>query len=233
MQHQCSYSDPAQQIAVASAAAAAAAAAAAHQAVTGGMGRPPMAGFQPPSHFPMMHHPAMAGMMGAYAPVPPSDPYGVADAQVRGRFDREDASGRWVLEPEDVLLLERVFALEKCPGRELRAQLAARLRVKPRQVQVWFQNKRQRTKNGAKPTVAEALAHASQHPEQQKEPAELLMSISKGAGAVGGGGEDAPSGVTLAPSTDASSEGEASGALTATTLSSFPSSPSVRSLQCI
>ena len=34
---------------------------------------------------------------------------------------------RWVLEPEDVLLLERVFALEKCPGRELRLQLASRL----------------------------------------------------------------------------------------------------------
>lgn len=77
------------------------------------------------------------------------------------RNDREDASGRWVLEPEDVLLLERVFEREKCPGRELRAQLASRLRVKPRQIQVWFQNKRQRTKSGAKPTVAEALAHAS------------------------------------------------------------------------
>ena len=38
----------------------------------------------------------------------------------------------------------------KCPGRELRMQLAQRLHVKPRQVRVWFQNKRQRTKNRAK-----------------------------------------------------------------------------------
>jgi hypothetical protein len=76
------------------------------------------------------------------------------------RGEREDSSGRWILEPEDVLLLERVFALEKCPGRELRSQLAARLHVKPRQIQVWFQNKRQRTKTGAKPTAAEVLAKA-------------------------------------------------------------------------
>ena len=83
---------------------------------------------------------------------------------------------RWVLEPQDALLLERVFALEKTPGRELRAQLARRLGVMPRQVQVWFQNKRQRTRNGAKPTVAEAIAlsmASAQDPEQ------LLISVTK------------------------------------------------------
>ncbi len=75
--------------------------------------------------------------------------------------DKEDVNGRWVLEPEDVMLLERVFALERCPGRELRTQLAERLKVRPRQVQVWFQNKRQRTKNSSqKPTLAESMVHA-------------------------------------------------------------------------
>ena len=89
---------------------------------------------------------------------------------------------RWVLEPEDVLLLERVFALEKCPGRELRLQLASRLGVRQRQVQVWFQNKRQRTKVGAKPTVAEALAHAVVDAEQraQAQSAEMLMCMAGG-----------------------------------------------------
>ena len=114
------------------------------------------------------------------------------------RNEREDASGRWVLEPEDVLLLERVFALEKCPGRELRMQLAQRLHVKPRQVQVWFQNKRQRTKNGAKPTVAEALAHAAvanaQENRTRAEPgAQLLMSIANS------GDEAAPAAAPGAP----------------------------------
>lgn len=81
-----------------------------------------------------------------------------------------------------MLLLERVHALEKCPGRELRSQLASRLHVKPRQIQVWFQNKRQRIKNGAKPTVAEAIAHAvansSNDPRNPQEPARLLMDMA-------------------------------------------------------
>ena len=34
------------------------------------------------------------------------------------------------------MLLERVFTLEKCPGRELRQQLSSRLNVRPRQIQV-------------------------------------------------------------------------------------------------
>ena len=51
------------------------------------------------------------------------------------RHNRAPCS-RWVLEPEDVILLERVFALEKCPGRELRQQLAEHLNVTSRQVQV-------------------------------------------------------------------------------------------------
>jgi hypothetical protein len=75
------------------------------------------------------------------------------------RHNRAPCS-RWVLEPEDVILLERVFALEKCPGRELRQQLAEHLNVTSRQVLVWFKNKRQRTKNGAKPTAAEVLARS-------------------------------------------------------------------------
>ena len=69
------------------------------------------------------------------------------------------AATRWNVGPEDVMLLEKVFEVEKCPGRTVRAELAARLRVSPRQIQVWFQNKRQRTRAGAKPTVAEAIAH--------------------------------------------------------------------------
>ena len=50
---------------------------------------------------------------------------------------------------------------------------------------MWFQNKRQRTKNGAKPTVAEALAHAVYSAEHrtQKEPAELLMNMAAGGAA--------------------------------------------------
>ncbi len=87
-------------------------------------------------------------------------------------------SSRWALETDDVLLLERVFELERCPGRDLRQQLAAHLNVSARQVQVWFQNKRQRTKNGAKPTIAEARAHAAEaEAELQTQSAKALMSM--------------------------------------------------------
>ncbi|KAL1527422.1 hypothetical protein AB1Y20_016088 [Prymnesium parvum] len=72
-----------------------------------------------------------------------------SDADLVLQSTNRPVNKRWVLEPEDVLLLERIFALEKCPGRELCQELATRLKVRPRQVQVWFQNRRQRTK-GAK-----------------------------------------------------------------------------------
>ena len=151
------------------------------QAPTGGLWNP-YAGMMPPQHQPIVSAPPYTALAGLTIPAR------------RPGSEREDASGRWVLEPEDVLLLERVFALEKCPGRELRSQLASRLHVKPRQIQVWFQNKRQRTKNGAKPTVAEALAHKVYSAEHrtQKEPAELLMNMaSGGVGSLGGAGGEA------------------------------------------
>mmetsp|Transcript_31632 Transcript_31632/g.78800 ORF Transcript_31632/g.78800 Transcript_31632/m.78800 type:complete len:494 (+) Transcript_31632:41-1522(+) len=98
--------------------------------------------------------------------------------------NRNNMNKRWVLEPEDVMLLERVFLLEKCPGRELRQQLSTRLNVRPRQIQVWFQNKRQRAKSGAKPTVAESLAHGLQSSDASlhEHPAELLMRMANNDG---------------------------------------------------
>ena len=90
--------------------------------------------------------------MGAIPPIAP-----VELQPLRG--EKEDASGRWVLKPEDVVVLEQHFVAAKWPSRQLQAKLALELRVTRRQVQVWFQNKRQRVKTGAKPTIAEVLAH--------------------------------------------------------------------------
>ena len=51
---------------------------------------------------------------------------------------------RWNIPPHALQLLEKVFQENKFPSVETRRTIAADLKVKPRQVQTWFQNKRQR-----------------------------------------------------------------------------------------
>lgn len=51
---------------------------------------------------------------------------------------------RWRITPKALELLECVYAKEACPSNATRDALAVQLGATPRQVQVWFQNKRQR-----------------------------------------------------------------------------------------
>ena len=53
-------------------------------------------------------------------------------------------SKRWRIPPNGTHLLECVYAQTPCPSGETRDALAQQLGATPRQVQVWFQNKRQR-----------------------------------------------------------------------------------------
>jgi len=48
--------------------------------------------------------------------------------------------------PEQLEILENVYKVEKLPGSELRKELAGKLKMTPRRVQVWFQNKRAKEK---------------------------------------------------------------------------------------
>jgi len=48
--------------------------------------------------------------------------------------------------PEQLEILESVYKVEKLPGSELRKELAVKLKMTPRRVQVWFQNKRAKEK---------------------------------------------------------------------------------------
>jgi len=110
-------------------------------------------------------------------------------------------TNRWVLKLEDGLLLERVFELERCPGRELRQQLAAYLGVKPRQVQVWFQNKRQRTK-------IDAPAHASTAAERERQAqrSEMIMNMVRSSDNKPAGAAAASSGLAEAAAAAAAND---------------------------
>jgi len=48
--------------------------------------------------------------------------------------------------PEQLDVLEKVYEKEKLPGSDLRKELAQKLKMTPRRVQVWFQNKRAKEK---------------------------------------------------------------------------------------
>ena len=63
---------------------------------------------------------------------------------------RKGKSTRWNIPKHALSRLEKVFIEDKFPSVETRKNLASELKVRPRQVQVWFQNKRQRS---AKPPV--------------------------------------------------------------------------------
>jgi len=57
---------------------------------------------------------------------------------------------RWRITPEALEVLQQVFELQPCPSAGTRDMLAERIGCTPRQVQVWFQNKRQRAASKAK-----------------------------------------------------------------------------------
>ena len=95
-------------------------------------------------------------------------PYSSLDAHPSYR-----QGSRWVLTPEDTDLLESVFQATPFPSRQVHQELSGRLQVRPRQVQSWFQNKRQRVKNDTTSTPSSlVLAESILPPDDALPPSE-------------------------------------------------------------
>ena len=83
---------------------------------------------------------------------------------------------RWTINQSSLQTLEAIFQHEQFPSQQLRTQLGAHLGVSPRQVQVWFQNRRQREKS-ANPGDAAPAGAATLH-----QPAALPGGLITGPG---------------------------------------------------
>lgn len=59
-----------------------------------------------------------------------------------------EAPTRWNITPAQRRLLERTYKTHPYPVMSLREQLGRQLGVTPRQIQIWFQNRRQRSRKG-------------------------------------------------------------------------------------
>ena len=99
------------------------------------------------------------------SPVPDDDEAMLDDApdtSAAGPRKRKGKSTRWNIPSNALSMLEQVFSKDKFPSVETRKKIAADLKVTPRQVQVWFQNKRQRsTKPPGRPTDTRSILNTS------------------------------------------------------------------------
>jgi hypothetical protein len=89
--------------------------------------------------------PHLQGATTAKAPSSSKRPGDTASAG--GAGTPKSRAPRWNIPPSALVILEEVFAAQHFPSVESRDKLAKELGVKPRQIQVWFQNRRQRERN--------------------------------------------------------------------------------------
>jgi hypothetical protein len=83
-------------------------------------------------------------------------------AEIGGDRKRKGKSTRWNIPSSALSMLEQMFQKDKFPSVETRKKIATDLKVTPRQVQVWFQNKRQRsTKPPGRPSDTRSILNTS------------------------------------------------------------------------
>lgn len=67
-----------------------------------------------------------------------------------GKIGKTSHSTRWAITKKAKLILEQIYQMERFPSSEMHRRLAEDFEVEPRQVQFWFQNRRQRDSRALK-----------------------------------------------------------------------------------
>ncbi|KAG8461252.1 hypothetical protein KFE25_002441 [Diacronema lutheri] len=119
--------------------------------------------------------------------------------------DAPNSRSRWRVSVHETNVLEAVFASSPRPNKNTIHQLATMLGVKPRQVQVWFQNRRQRwRKDFLELERARSMQLAELSGKVIDFHGDLLLPLPTGAGGADAGALSMPVGwerLLLAPST--------------------------------
>jgi len=105
---------------------------------------------------------------------------------------------RWHVVQSELRILESVFESDPTPSRELREKLALDMGVTPRQVQVWFRNRRQRVRCGQPPPkrATETKSSKTASPVQADAPASPPLSLLLGSSSPSTTGTSLPSPTT-------------------------------------
>jgi len=85
---------------------------------------------------------------------------------------RKKVRKRWAIPAEALAVLHATYLLDKLPSCATRNELAERLKVTPRQITVWFQNKRQRSVGGleVEPTMLQEEAFVTEQDDFRSPP---------------------------------------------------------------
>lgn len=84
---------------------------------------------------------------------------------------------RWAISTQAKFFLEQVYQMERFPSAAMRRRLAADFNVEPRQVQIWYQNRRQRDSRMLKATQLMPPASPSASGSQSTSNAEVRSSF--------------------------------------------------------
>jgi len=106
----------------------------------------------------------------------------MGSAPRRGLWQRPQTAKmpRWNITKQVLDLLEEVFQLDKFPTADMRRRLATEFQVSPRQIQFWFQNRRQRERRSSPDGVIEEAEEAdSNEPRSGLTPAKLSDLLVK------------------------------------------------------